>query len=177
MKLEILVVVFCIAISSAKICLEQCSGNGVGDPMQNVDMVGCRRRRAYALQESLGRRVDFRCIGQNIPCTVRIGDTVNFTATFETAFPLRGLEQKVTWLQGWANIPWVGLDTDACKYLDGNCTRQPGGVLSLTYPVKILSFYPPGLYPIRWEFYANDPNGGSRKISLGCILTKIRIVK
>ena len=52
--------------------------------MQNVDMVGCRRRRAYALQESLGRRVDFRCIGQNIPCTVRIGDTVNFTATFET---------------------------------------------------------------------------------------------
>ena len=58
------------------------------------------------------------------------------------AFPLRGLEQKVTWLQGWANIPWVGLDTDACKYLDGNCTRQSGGVLSLTYPVKILSFYP-----------------------------------
>ena len=143
--------------------------------MQNVDMVGCRRRRAYALQESLGRRVDFRCIGQNIPCTVRIGDTVHFTATFETgkmvpirlnikvsllnnyvksinlrnsskrtllAFPLRGLEQKVTWLQGWANIPWVGLDTDACKYLDGNCTRQSGGVLSLTYPVKILSFYP-----------------------------------
>ena len=52
--------------------------------MQNVDMVGCRRRRAYAFQESLGRRVDFRCIGQNIPCTVRIGDTVNFTATFET---------------------------------------------------------------------------------------------
>ena len=59
-----------------------------------------------------------------------------------SAFPLRGLEQKVTWLQGWANIPWVGLDTDACKYLDGNCTRQSGGALSLTYPVKILSFYP-----------------------------------
>ena len=52
--------------------------------MQNGGMVGCRRRRAYALQESLGRRVDFRCIGQNIPCTVRIGDTVHFTATFET---------------------------------------------------------------------------------------------
>ena len=58
-------------------------------------------------------------------------------------FPLRGLKQKVTYLHGWANIPWVGLDTDACKYLDGNCTRQSGGVLSLTYPVKILSFYPP----------------------------------
>ena len=59
-------------------------GNGLRTPMQNVDMVGCRRRRAYALQETIGRRVDFRCIGQNIPCTVKIGDTVNFTATFET---------------------------------------------------------------------------------------------
>ena len=123
------------------------------------------------------------------------------------AFPIRGLEQKVTWLSGWANIPWVGLDTSACKYLDGNCTRQGGETLTLTYPVKILSFYPAvsrewfeseipnsthliytellninhtvfitiqGLYPIRWEFYADNPNGGS-KISLGCILTKIRI--
>ena len=59
-------------------------GNGIQTPMQNVDMVGCRRRRAYALQEALGRRVDFSCIGQNIPCTVRIGDTVYFTATFNT---------------------------------------------------------------------------------------------
>ena len=49
---------------------------------------------------------------------------------------------RVTWLSGWANIPWVGLDTSACKYLDGNCTRQTGEALSLTYPVKILSFYP-----------------------------------
>ena len=54
-------------------------------PMQNVDMLGCRRRRAYDLQTLLGRPVDFQCIGQNgPPCTVRIGDSVNFTATFNT---------------------------------------------------------------------------------------------
>jgi hypothetical protein len=62
---------------------------GHQDPMQNVDMVGCRRRRAYALQGTLGRRVDFRCIRQNIPCTVRIGDTANFTATFNTGASIR----------------------------------------------------------------------------------------
>ena len=62
---------------------------GHQDPMKNVDMVGCRRRRAYDLQATLGRRVDFRCIGQNIPCTVRIGDTVNFTATFNTGALVR----------------------------------------------------------------------------------------
>ena len=50
--------------------------------MQNVDMVGCRRRRAYDFQEALGRRVDFTCIGQNIPCTVRIGDNLFYNATF-----------------------------------------------------------------------------------------------
>ena len=54
-------------------------------PLQNVDMVGCRRRRAYDLQASLGRAVDFQCIGQNgPPCTAKIGDTVNFTATINT---------------------------------------------------------------------------------------------
>ena len=60
-------------------------GNASQSPMQNVDMLGCRRRRAYDLQTLLGRPVDFQCIGQNgPPCTVRIGDSVNFTATFNT---------------------------------------------------------------------------------------------
>ena len=81
----------------------------------------------------------------------RLDELNNFLAMIEEpcnvdlifiAFPIRGLEQKVTWLSGWANIPWVGLDTSACKYLDGNCTRQGGETLNLTYPVKILSFYP-----------------------------------
>ena len=53
--------------------------------MRNVDMVGCRRRRIYDLQSILGRPVDFQCRGQEgPPCTVRIGDTVNFNATFNT---------------------------------------------------------------------------------------------
>ena len=32
-----------------------------------------------------------------------------------------------------------------------------------------------GLYPIRWQFEADNPNGGN-PVQLGCILTKIRIV-
>ena len=60
-------------------------GDAVQSSMQNVDMVGCRRRRIYDMQAILGRPVDFQCRGQEgPPCTVRIGDTVNFNATFTT---------------------------------------------------------------------------------------------
>ena len=40
-------------------------------------------------------------------------------------------------------IPWVGLDTDGCKYVDGFCRNENAGTVSFSYPVKILSFYPP----------------------------------
>ena len=60
-------------------------GDAVQTSMRNVDMVGCRRRRIYDLQSILGRPVDFQCRGQEgPPCTVRIGDTVNFNAIFNT---------------------------------------------------------------------------------------------
>ena len=126
-----------------------------------------------------------------------------------TGFPIRGLKQTVVWLNDWVTIPWVGLDMDGCKYLEGSCRKPAGDTLNFNYPVKILSFYPPvsyhcnlisgsvknitginlrsiirsikitiliqGLYPIRWQFEADNPNGGN-PAQLGCILTKIRIV-
>ena len=141
-------------------------------------MVGCRRRRIYDLQSILGRPVDFQCRGQEgPPCTVKIGDTVNFNATFNTGkgfawlniliiwnmimdvwelnllihfyftgFPIRGLKQTVVWLNDWVTIPWVGLDMDGCKYLEGSCRKPAGDTLNFNYPVKILSFYPPVSY-------------------------------
>ena len=131
---------------------------------------------------------------------------INF---YFTGFPIRGLKQTVVWLNDWVTIPWVGLDMDGCKYLEGSCRKPAGDTLNFNYPVKILSFYPPvsydcnfinrgvinltgiilrsmirsimitilfqGLYPIRWQFEADNPNGGN-PVQLGCILTKIRIV-
>ena len=49
----------------------------------DVDIIGCQRRTAYDFQKETGRKVDFTCIGEEgPPCTVKIGEGANFTATF-----------------------------------------------------------------------------------------------
>ena len=51
--------------------------------MLDVDIKGCQRRSAYDFQKETGRKVDFTCIGEEgPPCSVKIGETANFTATF-----------------------------------------------------------------------------------------------
>ena len=80
--------------------------------MQNVDMVGCRRRRIYDLQTILGRPVDFQCRGQEgPPCTVRIGDTVNFNATFTTGKGFDWLDVfnnlNICWYHGRIKIKFI----------------------------------------------------------------------
>ena len=121
-----------------------------------------------------------------------------------SGFPIRNLVQEVHWMSDWMTVPWVGLDKAGCKYLEGNCGMSGRHELVFKYPVKIMQFYPPvinwefitefwmepvvvnfiinlllclfqGLYPIRWQFKADNPHGGD-PIYLGCILTKINIV-
>ena len=58
--------------------------------MTNVDIVGCQRRSAYDFQKQSGKKVDFHCNGmEGPPCTLMIGKTANFTASFTT-----GAEQE-----------------------------------------------------------------------------------
>ena len=53
--------------------------------MTNVDVVGCRRRSAYDFQKQLGKKMDFRCKGrEGPPCFLKLGDTADFRATFQT---------------------------------------------------------------------------------------------
>ena len=57
--------------------------------MTNVDIKGCRRRSSYDFQKERGQKVDFGCVGKYVgkvmgpPCTVKLGDLANFTATFQ----------------------------------------------------------------------------------------------
>ena len=49
----------------------------------DVYIIGCQRRSSYDFQKETGRKVDFKCIGEEgPPCTVKIGEGANFTATF-----------------------------------------------------------------------------------------------
>ena len=59
-------------------------GKDAYQTLKNVDMQGCQRRSAYDFQKERGIKVDFRCEGEHgPPCTVLIGNPLNFTATIQ----------------------------------------------------------------------------------------------
>ena len=59
-------------------------------------------------------------------------------------FPIRALRQEVNAdLGGIFTVPWVGMERDGCKYLDGNCAGSEGQELVFSYPAKIQDAYPP----------------------------------
>ena len=65
-------------------------------------------------------------------------------------YPIKDLVQNAVWMTGMGiHIPWAGLDTAGCKYLNGNCTLDSvvdvkGQVKPqrFEYPIEILNYYP-----------------------------------
>ena len=93
----------------AKMCWEECTaGAGV---VQTADILGCRRRSTYPASQ------DFRCDGRlGPPCTVFRGDTVNLDVNWVNP-GIRDMTQSTHWVS-WVELPWVGMETEACPYLD-----------------------------------------------------------
>ena len=96
-------------ISEAKMCWEECSaGSGV---VERADILGCRRRSTYQVSQ------DFRCQGRlGPPCTVFRGDTVRLDVDWVNPGIL-DMTQSTHWVS-WVELPWVGMETEACPYLD-----------------------------------------------------------
>ena len=63
---------------------------------------------------------------------------------FFSDFPLKNLTHSVHWVSSWGvHIPFPGLDSDACKYLEHNCRKD--NVIEnqiFSYPIKVLTAYP-----------------------------------
>lgn len=66
-------------------------------------------------------------------------------------YPITELVQNAVWVTSMGiHIPWAGLDTQGCKYLNGNCAQHSvidehtGAIApqSFNYPIEILNFYP-----------------------------------
>ena len=59
---------------------------------------------------------------------------------------MRNLEQEAYWLTSWGiQMPWVGLDTVGCPYMQNNCTAQAPvetDVQKFSYPIQIRKEYP-----------------------------------
>ena len=89
-------------------------------------------------------------------CRKPTGDTLNFN------YPVKIL----------SFYPPVSYD---CNFINRGVINLTGIILrSMIRSITITILFQ-GLYPIRWQFEADNPNGGN-PVQLGCILTKIRIV-
>ena len=88
---------------------------------------------------------------------------------------------SVVWVTGWGlDMPWVGIDTRVCPYLDGGrgdgCLGEAavGRTTTFDFPIDIQAYYPRNNYLTRWTFnQATEDGGQEQKL---CFLTKLRIV-
>ena len=126
-------------------------------------MIGCRRRSTYPLLQ------DFRCDGdRGPPCTLERGDTVFLDVDWMNP-GLANMTQSTVWVS-WIELPWVGMETEACPFLDaGQGCRQNAPVNEATclqskfnhflmkilfqarqskfkFPIYIQEMYPTGIY-------------------------------
>ena len=58
-------------------------------------------------------------------------------------FPIRHFRQDAKATVLGLSVDWYGLDIEGCKYLEGGCNGNAGDVVSFSYPIKVLDFYPP----------------------------------
>merc|ERR1712211_177095 len=81
--------------------------------LQNVNIEGCRRRASYP------HRQRFRCEGtEGPPCIVERGSTVHLDVAWQNP-GVTNMTQSTVWVSGWGiEIPWVGMETEGCPYLD-----------------------------------------------------------
>ena len=109
MQLSLLVLSALCVACQGKMCWEECAAEG---RVEKADIIGCRRRSTYPHLE------DFRCEGsKGPPCTVFRGDTVNLDVQWNNN-GIRDMTQSTHWVS-WIELPWVGMETEACPYLDG----------------------------------------------------------
>jgi len=158
-----------LAAVQAKICWEECPGNSV---IEHIDIEGCHRRSTYpALQ-------DFRCEGRTgPPCTVIRGETVTINVKWRDAGH-SNLTQSVYWQSGFFDLPWVGMDTQICKYVnDGTgCpyTPEEPEMSEFEFPIKIMEVYPAGYYKLKWSLIDRTDEGDEN--TAACFLVIIKIV-
>jgi len=92
-------------------------------------------------------------------------------------FAIKDLKQEAFWLTNFGfQLPWAGMDTDGCKYLQHNCTATSipeDQVQKFSYPIGIKKMYPIGKYNLKWSF--NAMRNGT-KVEVGCVYYTIRIL-
>ena len=74
---------------------------------------------------------------------IRIRNIVDKYLFLLLDFPIRRFRQDAKATVFGLSVDWYGLDIEGCKYLEGGCKGNAGDVVSFSYPIKVLPYYPP----------------------------------
>jgi len=138
--------------------------------IESADIVGCKRRSTFPFKQ------DFRCEGtKGPPCFVQRGDTVLLDVVWNNP-GVANMTQSTVWVT-WIEMPWVGMDTEACPFLDGGKGCRANAVPATSkfeFPIYIQDMYPTGKYDLKWKFFERLDNGEEKE--LACFLFTIKII-
>jgi len=164
---KIILSVCLFQVYQSKICWKECASDNI---IKSVDVIGCKRRSTFPHKQN------FRCDGTTgPPCFVARGETVHLDVTWDNP-GVSNMTQSAVWVT-WIDMPFVGLDTEGCPYLDGGqgCMINADPRESQFYfPIEIQNMFPTGLYDLKWKFWERMDDGQEKEI--GCFLFTIKII-
>merc|ERR1719370_432245 len=156
--------------------------SGVGDLLEVDVSVGVGLGHLGLLMcEGLtvwGQLQRFRCEGtEGPPCIVERGSTVHLDVAWQNP-GVTNMTQSTVWVSGWGiEIPWVGMETEGCPYLDLGTGCRPSAQARQSrfyFPILIQEMYPAGKYDLKWKFYNRDSMGIETEVA--CFLFTIKII-
>ncbi|XP_017886992.1 MD-2-related lipid-recognition protein-like [Ceratina calcarata] len=90
---------------------------------------------------------------ENKPCKLKRGIVGNMTFHYTPTFSSDKLEGRIYWVSQLADIPFLGLNSNAC--LMTNCPIEAGQKNIYRVQVPILKEYPVRTYNLKWKIW-ND---------------------
>ncbi|XP_053671701.1 ecdysteroid-regulated 16 kDa protein-like [Anopheles nili] len=101
-------------------------------------------------------------------CTVYRGSNISITFDFTPEFNANVLTADVSWTQPAFDLPFIGMDTEACKHTA--CPAQSGKRQTYVYELPIKKSYPPKHYDVKWKLTSENND-------TCCMIVQINITK
>ncbi|XP_052860713.1 MD-2-related lipid-recognition protein-like [Anopheles cruzii] len=91
---------------------------------------------------------------KELPCTILRGSNVSISFDFTPKFAANELTADVSWTQPAFDLPFIGMDTAACKHTA--CPVESGKQQHYSYDLNIKKSYPPQHYDVKWKLTSEN---------------------
>ncbi|XP_055630640.1 MD-2-related lipid-recognition protein-like [Toxorhynchites rutilus septentrionalis] len=107
-------------------------------------------------------------VAKNKPCRLVRHSNVTVSFDYTPQFGAQEATSKAFWSQNLMDLPFAGMDTEACKHT--SCPVVEGQRQSYSYNLNVLKSFPPRAYDVKWKLM-NEAN------EMCCFITQIEITK